>query len=94
MAFITVTDTANIINVDFGVYAGLVVPYKKATFHKNVISFQLAADESFVRVEDRSGQSWAVTYNGAGETLQIDTINAVAPVSNADLYDKLINLLG
>ena len=93
MAFITVTDTANTIHVDFGVYAGLVAPYKKAIFHKNVISFQIAADESFVRVEDRSGQSWTVTYNGAGETLQIDTINAVAPVSNSDLYDKLVSLL-
>jgi hypothetical protein len=94
MAFITITDTANIIDVDLGVYAGIVAPYKKATFHKNIISFQLAADESFVRVEDRSGQSWTVTFDGNGETLKIDTINAVAAVSNLDLYDKLVLLLG
>jgi len=94
MAFITVTDTANIIHVDFGVYSGTIAPYKKATFHKNVISFQLAADESFVRVEDGSGQSWTVTFDGSGQTLKIDTINAVAPVSNLDLYNKLSFLLG
>ena len=94
MAFVTVTDTANNILVDFGVYSGVSTVYKKANFHKNIISFQLAADESFVRVETRDGKSWTLSFNGAGETLQIDSINAVAPTSNLDLYNKLITLIG
>jgi len=96
MAFITVTDTANNILVDFGVYSGVIpsVLYSKAPFRKTAVTFQLAADESFVRVEARNGQSWSISFDGAGEILQIDSINAVAPTSNSDLYDKLIALIG
>lgn len=33
------------------------------------------------------------SYNGSVNTLQIDSVNAAAPSSNSDLYDKLKNLI-
>ena len=93
MANVVVTSTANIIKVDFGIYAGTFTPYQKAIFHKNVISFQTPAAGGFVRVEDRQGQNWAVSFDGAGESLQVDSVDGVVPTDNDDLYNLLIGLL-
>jgi len=88
MANLTIITTPNIFIVDFGVFAPL-LGYKKATFQKSSISFQLVNDESFVRVEDSRGDNWSVSYNVSGQSLVIDSVDGVAPVSNDDLFNIL-----
>ena len=88
MANVIITTTPNIFIVDFGVF-GLLGGYKKATFQKSSISFQLVNDESFVRVEDSRGGHWSVSYNASGQALIIDSIDGVAPISNEDLFNIL-----
>jgi len=51
MANVTIITTPSIFVVDFGVFATF-VHYKKATFQKGSISFQLMDDDSFIRVEN------------------------------------------
>lgn len=93
MAFITITSTTNMIHVDFGVYAAANGIPKKEVFHKNDISFLLCYDESFVGVKYAGQVGWSVNYDGAGENLQIDSVDGVAPTDNAHLYDLLTALI-
>ena len=88
MANVVVITTPNLFIVDFGVFAPL-VGYKKATFQKGSISFQLVNDETFVRVEDSRGGNWSVSYNLSGQALIIDSVDGVAPTSNEDLFNIL-----
>ena len=92
MANVIITSSANIIIVDFGVYFNA-VGYKKATFQKKSISFQLTDDELFVRAEDASGNHWAVSYNIYGESLVIDSVDGIAPTDNENLFDLLTDLI-
>jgi hypothetical protein len=100
MAYIVMTSTTNTIKCDNGVYSGvsgaLGVMQKKATFRKDeVFRFSLSPDESYVQVlfKSRTNAQFLFSFNGATGTLQVDTIDGVAPVSNSDLYDKLIALI-
>ena len=88
---IVTTSTSNFL-VDFGVYSGL-VGYKKGSFQKANVAFQLMQDESFVRVENTQGESWAVSFNSIDEALVVDLVDGIAPTSNSDLFDKLYSKL-
>ena len=92
--------TTNSIKVDNGIYSGvsgaLGVIQKKATFRKDeVFRFSLAPDESYVQIlfKDRENAQFILSFNGATGTLQVDSIDGVAPTSNSDLYDKLTALI-
>lgn len=88
MANVTITTTPNIFIVDFGGFAPL-LGYKKTTFQKSSISFQLVNDESFVRVENAHGENWSVSFAQSGDALIIDSVDGVAPISNDDLFNIL-----
>lgn len=92
MANIVVTSSANNFIVEFNDYASF-TGIKKAVWEKLDISFQLTHNDEFVRVCVKNEPSWAVTFDGNGNTLQIDMVVGVAPTSNSDLYDKLIALI-
>jgi hypothetical protein len=101
MANIVMTSTTNTIKCDNGVYSGVAgalgVIQKKATFRKDeVFRFSLAPDESYVQIlfKSREKNYFLLSFNGSTGTLQVDTIDGVAPTSNSDLYDKLVTLLG
>lgn len=98
MTNIVITTTTNSIKVDFN---DLVFfderddkNYKKGTWAKrDIADIKLALDDSFVAVQENDGHTWYVSFNGAGETFQVDTVSSVAPTSNSDLYDKLVALI-
>ena len=92
MANIAVTSSTSNFIIDFGDYVS-VTGIKKATWQKQRISFRLMASDSFVQVLVVGEPNWAVSFNGSANTLQIDSVNSVAPTSNSDLYDKLIALI-
>jgi hypothetical protein len=99
MANIVMTSTTNTIKCDNGVYSGLSgalgIIQKKATFRKDEI-FRISLDpnENFVEFQFKSKLNYFIlTYNGSSGTLQVDSIDGVAPTSNSDLYDKLIALI-
>lgn len=92
MANITISTSGNIFNIDFGTYVSA-LSMKKATFAKAKVQFVLMPADEFVKVVVQDSIDFAVSYDGLGNTLQIDTINGVAPTSNSDLYDKLAALL-
>ena len=37
---------------------------------------------------------WTVSYNTSGVAFVVDSVDAVVPTDNPDLYDKLVALLG
>lgn len=92
MANIVVVSTTNSIKVDFGVYANTLGISKK-TWHKSDVHFGLNPSNEYVTVLEFRVPSFAVSFDGSSSTLQIDSINGVAPTSNSDLYDKLIALI-
>ncbi len=88
MANITITTTANCFIVDTGVYYPTVTKSAKSSFNKLTVTFHL--DATFVKVYVGALNSWALTFDGSAGSLQVDTVNGVAPISNADLFDKLV----
>ena len=93
MANIVITSSTNTIQVVFNTLS-IVTNIDKGTWYKDKITFQLIYGASFVNVLVLNESAWAVSFNGISNTLQIDSVNGVAPTSNSDLYDKLIALLG
>lgn len=92
MANIVVTSTTNSIKVDFGVYSSS-LGFSKGVWRKEKVRFNLKHSSTYVDVLVDGEPDFAVTYDGSTGTLQIDSINGVAPTSNSDLYDKLIALI-
>ncbi len=92
MANIVITSTTNSIKVDFNDLANA-AGVKKGVWNKGRITFELDLLDSKVRVLVVGEAVWLVSFDGSSSTLQIDTINSVAPTSNSDLYDKLIALI-
>lgn len=95
MANVTIVSTTNSIKVDLGVYGAVpAIGYDKVTIPKDkLIDIKLKNDESFIEVVVQDDGKWTISYNLVGNSLIIDTIDAVAPTSNSDLYDKLIALI-
>jgi len=99
MANLVITSTTNSIVIDNGVYAGiegaLGVIQKKATFRKDDLRrIALAPSDANVNVFlIEQGMLFILSFDGASGTMQVDTVNGVAPTSNSDLYDKLIALI-
>lgn len=92
MANLVVTSTTNSILVDFGVLstsAGI----EKGAWRKDRITFRLALSSAYIDVIVVGEPAWAVSWNGSSGTLQIDSVDGVAPASNSDLYTKLSALL-
>jgi len=92
MANIVITSTTNSINVEFNTYSSG-VGMTKGAWNKTRITFQLEYADNFVDVLVIGEPSWPISFDGSTGTLQIDSINGVAPTSNSDLYTKLIALI-
>ena len=94
MANIVVTSTTNSIEVDFGVYAGGSIP-KKRTYnkHKTIFFFTLEPSDAFVSAISEGSPEWHLAYTATTDCFIVDSINASAPTSNSDLYDKLKALI-
>lgn len=91
MANIVVTSTTNSIRIVFNDYATQ-LDMVKGSWNKSYInSFILKSN--FVLVDIESQQDWLVSFDGVVGTLQIDSIDGVALISNSDLYDKLNALI-
>ncbi len=92
MANLVVTDSTNAIKVDFGVLGVAPLP-KKGTWKKDMIfKMELMPSDIFVKVTTFWEAEWQLSFNGTNG-LQVDSVNAVAPTSNSDLYDKLTALI-
>lgn len=99
MANIIITSTPNCINVEFNDMAAF-TGYEKANFDKFQISFQLRTGDHCVRVFDKYGIAWCVTYATNPELLTgleavvIDTVDGTPVTSNSQLYDLLVTTKG
>ena len=87
MANLVITTTANTIKVDFNDLAG---DYEEATWAKDQVS-SILKYPTYIVVKMKNDQRWLCSFNGV--KMQIDTIDTVAPTSNADLYTKLTALI-
>ena len=93
MANLVITSSTNCIKVDFGVLASVGhLPIKGVWTKEHVIRFSLEHGNAYVKIQTVSELEWQVSFNGVNG-LQVDSVDAVAPVSNSDLYDKLVALL-
>lgn len=90
MANIVITSTTNSIKFVFNVEAN---QWSKECWHKASAHFYLEDGNAFVEAREDNGTSIALSFDGAGNTKQVDSIDGVAPTSNSDLYDKLIALI-
>ena len=96
MANVTIVSTANSIKVDLGIYAAVpAIGYSKVTIPKDkLIDIKLKSDNSFVEAVVLNDGKWTVSFDDSVVTaLKVDSVDAVAPTSNSDLYDKLIALI-
>ena len=93
MANVVITSTTNSIKVDLGVYAAA-FGYSKVTISKDkLIDIKLQSDDNFVEAVVIDEGKWTVSFNAVTNALVVDSVDAVAPTSNDDLYTKLIALI-
>ena len=62
-------------------------------FSKEHISEVRFVTSGFVSVKLDDGSIFTLSTDGAGNTLTIDSVDGVAPTSNADLCDKIAALI-
>lgn len=97
MANIVVVSTTNSIKVDFGTYGGTdnsvagTIPSKQV-YRKEHVTFKIQSSIVYALLLD-FGLQFPLSYNGAGSTMQVDTVDGASPSSDSDLYDKLIALI-
>lgn len=92
MANIVITSTTNSIKVVFNTYASVTIPEKEA-WHKPTTHFKLMFGNAYVKATEDNESDYDLSWNGSTGTLQVDSVDGVAPTSNSDLYDKLIALI-
>ncbi len=89
MPNIVVTSTANYIKVEFNDYYPNNHPVKTAYYNANDIEkVELYADMVTVHLIADPTADWELSYDGSAG-FEVDTVDGVAPTSNADLCDKL-----
>jgi len=92
MPNIVITSNDNRVLVEFNdltVAAGM----PSGDWNKTAISLELNLGNSdlFFIVQDL--QQWRFSYNGSINSLQVDSVDGVVPISNADLKSKLDAIL-
>jgi uncharacterized glyoxalase superfamily protein PhnB len=97
MANISITSTANSITIDFGIYSGLetsagLLPLRRTIPKNRIFNASLTSNNVEVIISDNL-LKMPLVYTPTAGNLTVDFINAVAPNSNNDLYDKLIALI-
>lgn len=92
MANIVITDSTNTVKADFGVLGVVPLPKKGAWRKDEIIKITLEPSDAYVKVLVLGENEWALSFNGTNG-LQVDSVNASAPSSNSDLYDKLVALI-
>ncbi len=94
MANLVITTTSNRINVEFNSYAEN-ERWKTKYFNTSIlIEVGLTDDETSVQVQIPSASTLQLSFDGNGNTLQVDTVNGIVPTSNSDLALKLSVLMG
>lgn len=104
MANLVLTSTTNTVTVNYGVYGGNPAnPFSEGVYAKTyLVRFQISADGNFIEMFFSDGSVSNVTWSQSnnptvptdGMALStIDSIDGVAPTSQADLLAKLTALL-
>lgn len=98
MANIVITKIGNSIIVDFGTYAASVGMDKKSFDIRDITEIGYTSTDDFVDVLMRDIHgirqwvlTWDNTYSG-NQKFIVDSVATVAPISNLDLFDKIIAL--
>lgn len=86
---------SNGVYVDFGVYAGSKLKSPQGFNSNTIISIRPTptSDGTQVLVQGRDAQVWQVCHTTLMNYMTIDTIDGVAPTSQADLINKLTALM-
>lgn len=99
MANLVITSSETLIMSDNGIYTGVSGPLgiiqKKVSFGKEAIArITLEPSDTYVELTFRSSNAFLlISYTTTSGALTVDSINGVAPVSNTDLYNKLVEIL-
>ncbi len=93
MANVVVTSDSTSILVEFNDASSVLAMKRGAWRRADIVNINLRSDESIIEVITSIGQTWLVSYNSVVGALIIDSVNGVAPTSNADLFTKLRALM-
>lgn len=88
---ITISSSTSHIFIDMGSYYP-VHPVKRVTFRKDKVVL-LLENTNHVELVILGGHTWGFVFDDIGVGYKVATLNAVAPTSNADLYDKLFAMV-
>jgi len=89
---LVITKTAFTVTVDFNIYKDH-LKIKKASFRRDEISEIVEAhDGNFVTLIMLDGNEFKISFNAVDGAMIVDLIDTFAPISNDDLFDKLVLL--
>jgi hypothetical protein len=85
---IVITSNTNRVTITFNDYS-LQAGMTSGNWQKAYLSASLNIGDTDVFFIVREEQQWRFSYNGSPNSMQVDSINGLAPVNNIDLLDKL-----
>jgi hypothetical protein len=92
MANIVITSTSTLIKVNLGGYNSS-FGMEKEYWHKHSLHCKLVYGDAFVKVSEDNGTDIALTFDAQPNCYIVDSVDGVAPTSNAHLYSLLEALL-
>src|SRR3990172_10260578 len=93
MSNITITSTANTIELNYGDYAAAIGLSKSLVVKSGVKFVNLAVASAYVETAVNN-LTLPLVYIASGSFYIVDSVDGVAPTSNSDLYDKMAALIG
>lgn len=93
MANLDISHTADYIKVVANDLAGSIQYHTKYYSRTDLKSISLAEDQSYVQIMMRDRTDYKFSFDGSEGTRQVDTVNTVAPSSNANLASLLSNCM-
>ena len=91
MPNIIITTTTNSIKVELNDYSSVLNLQQAGCYRKGKIKFYRFSDRVIASVVGE--KDWALCYTATTGCFIVDSIDAVAPTSNLDLYNKLCAIM-
>lgn len=91
---ITITSSASHVIVDMGAYYPVPLSVRKGYWRKDQIKI-ITLNTDHIEIEAADGRDWLLDFDGNSITsaFTVSSVNGVPPISNEDLFDKLVSIL-
>lgn len=89
MANLVIVSSTKYVEVTFNDFSSIVGSQKSSFNRSDIQNVKLSNGGNYVIVKMQDGYEWNISTGGAESTLTVDSVDAVTPSDNTDLYNKI-----